>query len=124
MVGERVGGGLEGKVGVLGGGEIAAGGTKCGVESRELAEVAERCAELPRVQLAGLMCIPPFLEAAEQVRPYFRRLRGLRDELTAKLEIDLPVLSMGMSHDFEVAIEEGATEVGVGTALFGAREVR
>ncbi len=88
---------------------------------RELAEVAERCAELPRVQLAGLMCIPPYLEDAEQVRPYFRRLRGLRDELTAKLEIDLPVLSMGMSHDFEVAIEEGATEVRVGTALFGLR---
>ena len=89
-----------------------------------LAEVAERSAELPRLDLAGLMCIPPFLENSEQARPYFRRLRELRDGLTVKLGIDLPVLSMGMSHDFEVAIEEGATEVRVGTALFGAREIK
>ena len=58
---------------------------------------------------------------AAQVRPYFRRLRELRDELHAKLGLPLPVLSMGMSHDFEAAIEEGATEVRVGTALFGGR---
>ncbi len=64
------------------------------------------------------MCIPPFLEKAEQVRPYFRRLKDLRDELAATLGLALPVVSMGMSHDFEVAIEEGATEVRVGTALF------
>jgi uncharacterized pyridoxal phosphate-containing UPF0001 family protein len=70
------------------------------------------------------MCIPPFLEEAERVRPYFRRLKELRGELTKKLGIALPVLSMGMSHDFEVAIEEGATEVRVGTALFGAREIK
>ena len=69
------------------------------------------------------MCIPPFLEA-EQVRPYFRRLRELREELKTKVGLQLPVLSMGMSHDFEVAIEEGATEVRVGTALFGAREMK
>jgi uncharacterized pyridoxal phosphate-containing UPF0001 family protein len=68
------------------------------------------------------MCIPPFLEKAEQVRPFFRRLRELRQELRGKLGLALPVLSMGMSHEFEVAIEEGATEVRVGTALFGTRE--
>ncbi len=98
--------------------------TKSGVEIRELATLAEACAELPRLQLAGLMCIPPFLEKAEQVRPYFKRLRELRDELVGKLGIELPVLSMGMSQDFEVAIEEGATEVRVGTALFGVREAK
>ena len=104
--------------------QVAAEEAKSGVEIRELATLAEKCAELPRLQLAGLMCIPPFLEKAEQVRPYFKRLRELRDELVGKLGIELPVLSMGMSHDFEVAIEEGATEVRVGTALFGVREAK
>ena len=85
--------------------------------------LVEKVADLPRLQLAGLMCIPPFLEKAEQVRPYFRRLKDLRDELAATLGLALPVVSMGMSHDFEVAIEEGATEVRVGTALFGARDI-
>jgi D-serine deaminase-like pyridoxal phosphate-dependent protein len=61
---------------------------------------------------------------ADAVRPYFRRLRELRDDLQTKLGRPLPVLSMGMSHDFEVAIEEGATEVRVGTAIFGAREIK
>ena len=98
--------------------------TKSGVEVNELSALAERVADLTRLELAGLMCIPPFLEKAEQVRPYFGRLRELRDELTAKLGIALPVLSMGMSHDFEVAIEEGATEVRVGTALFGTRDIK
>jgi uncharacterized pyridoxal phosphate-containing UPF0001 family protein len=67
------------------------------------------------------MCIPPFAENPEQVRPHFRRLRELRDGLTKQLDRALPVLSMGMSHDFDVAIEEGSTEVRVGTALFGTR---
>jgi|SRR5437016_815077 len=98
--------------------------TKSGVEINELPGLAERLADLPRLELAGLMCIPPFLEAAERVRPHFKRLRDLRDELTGKMGGALPVLSMGMSHDFEVAIEEGATEVRVGTALFGAREIK
>jgi PLP dependent protein len=116
--------GITGKLRVLIEVRIAPEETKSGVEIRELSALAERCAELTRLQFAGLMCIPPFLETAEQVRPYFRRLRELRDELTGKIRSDLPVLSMGMSHDFEVAIEEGATEVRVGTALFGAREVK
>jgi len=83
--------------------------------------LAEGVAGLARLELAGLMCIPPFLEQAEKVRPYFLRLRELRDRLAKSLSLTLPALSMGMSHDFEVAIEEGATEVRVGTALFGLR---
>ncbi len=98
--------------------------TKSGVEIAGLPALAEQIAALPRIEFAGLMCIPPFLEEAEQVRPYFSRLRALRDELTKRLGGALPVLSMGMSHDFEMAIEEGATEVRVGTALFGARAAK
>src|SRR6266436_2273176 len=116
--------GVTGRLRVLIEVHVAPEETKSGVEIRELATLAERCAELPRLQLAGLMCIPPFLEKAEQVRPYFKRLRELRDELVGKLGIELPVMSMGMSHDFEVAIEEGATEVRVGTALFGVRDAK
>jgi len=116
--------GITGKLRVLIEVHIAPEETKSGAEISELPALVERCAELPRLQLAGLMCIPPFLENAEQVRPYFRRLKELRDELTAKKGIELPVLSMGMSHDFEVAIEEGATEVRVGTALFGQRGIQ
>src|SRR5260370_6572116 len=97
---------------------------KSGVEINELLALAERIAGLPQLQLAGLMCIPPFLEKAEQVRPYFRRLRELREDVAKKLSVALSVLSMGMSHDFEVAIEEDATEVRVGTAIFGARETK
>jgi len=67
--------------------------------------------------------VPPYFEDAEKARPYFRRLRELRDSIRDRAGKDLlPVLSMGMSHDFEVAIEEGATEIRVGTALFGERE--
>jgi len=97
--------------------------SKSGVEVAALPELAETVAALPHLELAGLMCIPPFLAERERVRPYFRRLRELRDDVVKRLGRDLPVLSMGMSHDFEVAIEEGATEVRVGTALFGARPV-
>jgi PLP dependent protein len=96
--------------------------TKSGVEVEALPELAEKVAALPQLKLAGLMCIPPFFEEAEKVRPYFDRLRELREDLMKRLGLALPVLSMGMSHDFEVAIEEGATEVRVGTAIFGARE--
>jgi pyridoxal phosphate enzyme (YggS family) len=98
--------------------------TKSGVEVAALSQLAEKVATLTHLELAGLMCIPPYLVEAEQVRPYFRRLRELRGELQTKLGLLLPVLSMGMSHDFEVAIEEGAIEVRVGTALFGARAMR
>jgi PLP dependent protein len=116
--------GITGKLRVLIEARVAEEETKSGMEIAELPTLAEMIADLPRLQLAGLMCIPPFLQEAEQVRPYFRRLRELRDELTGKLGIALPVLSMGMSHDFEVAIEEGASEVRVGTALFGERGIQ
>ena len=118
---ERGEAGIIGKLRVLLEVRVAAEETKSGVESKELPALAERTVELPHLELAGLMCIPPFQEKTEEVRPYFRRLRELRDEVTKELGLELPVLSMGMSHDFEAAIEEGATEVRVGTALFGAR---
>jgi hypothetical protein len=95
--------------------------TKSGIAEEELPELAEQMMALERLELAGLMCIPPFLEKADAVRPYFARLRRLRDGLELGLGRKLPVLSMGMSHDFPVAILEGATEVRVGTALFGTR---
>jgi PLP dependent protein len=98
--------------------------SKSGVRVEEAAVLAEKVVALPHLELAGLMCIPPLVEDTEKVRPYFRRLRELRDSLADKIDIGLPVLSMGMSHDFEAAIEEGATEVRVGTAIFGSRPVK
>jgi pyridoxal phosphate enzyme (YggS family) len=98
--------------------------SKNGVRVEEAAVLAEKVVALSHVELAGLMCIPPFLEEAEKVRPYFGRLRELRDSLAREIGHQLPVLSMGMSHDFEVAIEEGATEVRVGTAIFGSRPAK
>jgi pyridoxal phosphate enzyme (YggS family) len=115
--------GITGKLRVLIEVRVAPEETKSGVGIQNLAGLAKAVAELPRLELAGLMCIPPFLEQTEQVRPNFRRLRELRDHLTKSLGLALPVLSMGMSHDFEIAIEEGATEVRVGTALFGERTI-
>jgi PLP dependent protein len=95
--------------------------SKSGVSPEELPELAEKVAALERLDLAGFMCIPPFLENPEQVRPYFAQLRRSRDQMEARLGRRFPVLSMGMSHDFAAAILEGATEVRVGTALFGTR---
>jgi pyridoxal phosphate enzyme (YggS family) len=119
----RVEAGITGTLRVLIEVRVAPEEAKTGAEIRDLPRLSEEVAGLPRLKLAGLMCIPPFLEQAEKVRPYFRRLRELRDDLGKTLGLALPVLSMGMSHDFEVAIEEGATEVRVGTALFGSRNV-
>jgi hypothetical protein len=98
--------------------------SKSGVGAEQAAALVEKVVALSHLELAGLMCIPPFLEDVEQVRPYFRRLRELRDSLAHTIGRELPVLSMGMSHDFEVAIEEGATEVRVGTAIFGSRTAK
>jgi pyridoxal phosphate enzyme (YggS family) len=95
--------------------------SKSGVKPEEATALAVTILALSHLDLAGLLCIPPFIEDAEKVRPYFRQLRALRDSLAQRLSRELPVLSMGMSHDFEVAIEEGATEIRVGTAIFGAR---
>ena len=96
--------------------------TKSGVAESDLALLAEGVAGLGNLELLGLMTIPPFLDDAENVRPYFSKLRELREDLVRRLGQPLPVLSMGMSHDFEIAIEEGATEIRVGTALFGERK--
>jgi PLP dependent protein len=95
--------------------------SKSGAEAQSAAALLEKIAALKNLEVAGLMCIPPYLEDVTKVRPYFARLRTLRDELVANSGLALPVLSMGMSHDFEVAIEEGATEVRIGTAIFGER---
>jgi pyridoxal phosphate enzyme (YggS family) len=106
--------------------EVHLGGetTKSGVAEGEVASVAKGLADLPHLKLRGLMTVPPFFERAADARPYFRRLRELRETLKDSLGNSLPVLSMGMSHDFEIAIEEGATEVRVGTAIFGGRAVK
>jgi PLP dependent protein len=95
--------------------------TKSGIAETELTELAKGIAALPQLELLGLMAIPPLTEDPEGARPYFRKLRQLRDSLSRTLARPLPTLSMGMSHDFEVAIQEGATEIRVGTAIFGAR---
>jgi pyridoxal phosphate enzyme (YggS family) len=103
---------------------LAEENTKSGVAIEQVPKLAEQALTLDRLQIAGLMCIPPFLNEAELVRPYFRRLRELQGTLAGTIGRELPVLSMGMSHDFEIAIEEGATEVRVGSAIFGARNVK
>lgn len=95
--------------------------TKSGASESDLLPLAGAVIALPSLELLGLMAIPPYGDDPEQVRPYFRRLRELRNGLSHALNTHLPVLSMGMSHDFEVAIEEGATEVRVGTGIFGGR---
>jgi pyridoxal phosphate enzyme (YggS family) len=76
---------------------------------------------LPHLEIRGLMTVPPYDEDLEKVRPHFKRLRELRDELAAAHQCDLPELSMGMSHDFAIAIEEGATLVRIGSSIFGHR---
>jgi len=98
--------------------DLAGEQTKSGVSPDQLDTFAGKLAGLEGLEVRGLMTIPPFLEPPERVRPYFRRLR----ELAGKL--GLGELSMGMSHDFEVAVEEGATQVRIGTALFGERPRR
>jgi len=75
-----------------------------------------------KVEIQGLMALPPYEEDPEDVRPHFQKLRHWKEQLEKELESHLPVLSMGMSHDLEIAIEEGATMIRVGSAIFGARE--
>jgi pyridoxal phosphate enzyme (YggS family) len=98
--------------------------TKSGVDEQQLPELANSARELERVRLIGLMTLPPFFDDPEQARPHFRRLRELRDQLanSGVFADNRGELSMGMTHDFEVAIEEGATMVRIGTAIFGERE--
>jgi PLP dependent protein len=97
--------------------------SKTGIGEKELAGLVNAVNNCERLKLIGLMTIPPYLEDSEMVRPFFRRLRDLRDELLAQnaFSASKGELSMGMSHDYHVAIEEGATMVRVGTAIFGAR---
>ena len=94
---------------------------KNGASESEVRPLLEAASRLPHILVEGLMAIPPFLSDPEAVRPFFRRLRVLREEL-ARDGFFLPDLSMGMTQDFEVAIEEGATLVRVGTAIFGPRD--
>ena len=103
--------------------EVNVGGeeTKGGVEPRDLKGFFEVCLKDKNIKVLGLMCIPPYRENPEEVRLYFATLRKLRDELEEEFGVKLPHLSMGMSHDFEVAIEEGATIVRLGTLIFGER---
>ena len=100
--------------------------TKSGIEETSLRQLAEEVGPLSRVQLIGLMTLPPFFDNPEDSRPFFRRLRELRDELGSKGAFGdrKGELSMGMTHDFAVAIEEGATMVRIGTAIFGERETK
>jgi PLP dependent protein len=103
------------------GGEDAKSGI--GPDSLELEEILNAAPRWSHLRLQGLMTVPPFTEDPEGARPYFRKLRELRDSLVARKlpAVSLELLSMGMSHDFEVAIEEGSTCVRVGTAIFGER---
>ena len=98
--------------------------TKGGVAMEQAVTLARSIATTPNIRLDGLMTMPPPSEDPEASRPYFENLRALRDRLAGELGAPLPVLSMGMSGDFEVAIECGATHVRIGTAIFGAREAR
>jgi pyridoxal phosphate enzyme (YggS family) len=96
--------------------------TKTGCESTELSRLVEGVLLMPRLELRGLMTVPEVTADPQQARPFFRRLREMRDGISRQFHCELPELSMGMSRDFEIAIEEGATQVRIGTALFGARQ--
>jgi PLP dependent protein len=100
---------------------VGAEASKHGFNAASVSEQLEELYKLDRLFIQGLMCIPPFAPEVEKSRPYFAGLRELRDKLETRGGAPLPRLSMGMSHDFEVAIEEGATMVRVGSAIFGVR---
>ena len=108
--------------------EVNVGGeaAKSGVAPEAAAELAEAVRGMAGLELVGLMTMPPFFPDPEGSRPFYRELRELRDRLRERLRdpAALPELSMGLSHDFEVAVAEGATRVRVGTAIFGERERR
>lgn len=100
---------------------VAGEATKFGFQPEVIEREIDSLLALPRVQVEGLMTIAPYADDPEASRPYFRALRELRDRLEKQVGVPLPRLSMGMSGDFEVAIEEGATLVRVGSAIFGSR---
>ena len=97
---------------------IAGEEQKAGADPLDALSLAEQIISSPNLDLRGLMTMAPLVPDAESARPTFRGLRELRDSLTTRLAIDLPWLSMGMTNDFEIAIEEGATHVRVGRAIF------
>ncbi|HVD95892.1 MAG TPA: YggS family pyridoxal phosphate-dependent enzyme [Candidatus Limnocylindria bacterium] len=100
---------------------VAGEGSKFGFAPDKLREQMEELLALPRLTILGLMTIPPMAEEAEASRKYFVQLRQLRDRLQTEFRVDLAQLSMGMTQDFPIAVEEGATLVRVGTAIFGQR---
>ncbi len=105
---------------------VGAEASKAGCAPFDLFSLAQSCAALPHIVVRGLMCLPPYHDDPEQTRPYFRMLREMRDALCTGPDAVFATeqfghLSMGMSNNFEVAIEEGATMVRIGTGLFGAR---
>ena len=100
---------------------LAGESSKFGYRAEQLLAELERINALPRIEVHGLMTVPPWTPEPEKVRPVFRRLRELKEACERILGAPLPHLSMGMSGDFEIAIEEGATIVRIGTALFGPR---
>ena len=104
--------------------DLAGETTKSGIAANELPELAKLVNDCSRLKLIGLMLLPPYFDDPEDVKPFFYRLRDLRDELQAAglFAEHSGQLSMGMTHDFEVAIEAGATMLRVGTAIFGERE--
>ncbi len=101
---------------------VAGEATKAGVSPGDVEGLARAALATGRLAVRGLMTVPPFDPDPEAARPHFRQLREIRDRVAERLAIPLTELSMGMSHDFEVAVEEGSTEVRIGTALFGERE--
>jgi pyridoxal phosphate enzyme (YggS family) len=101
--------------------DLAGEDTKFGLPESDLLEALETLAPRPHLRMEGLMVLPPYLDDAHDVRPYFRRLRELLREAHERGLLGGEELSMGMSHDFEIAIEEGATLIRVGTAIFGPR---
>ena len=103
---------------------VAGEGSKFGFKATTLRAELESLLTLPRLVIEGLMCIPPLAEEAEASRKYFVELRALRDALEQEFQVKLPHLSMGMTNDYRVAVEEGATLVRVGTAIFGGRRRR
>jgi len=100
---------------------VAGEGSKFGFQPEKLRVEMEPLLALSRLSILGLMCIPPIADEAETSRKYFVQLREFRDRLQAEFHVDLAQLSMGMTQDFAVAVEEGATLVRVGTAIFGER---
>ncbi len=117
-INKRASGSVEALVEVNLGGEE----TKTGAGGEEAVELVEEIAALPNLKVVGLMTMPPFFDDPDRARPYFRKLRELRDIMEKSTGLKLPELSMGMTGDMEAAIEEGATIVRVGTAIFGPRK--